>query len=176
MKGRKKQVLTKNTTNVDYKKVSDFFHTQLKTHLKDVFIQKTTDGWNLFNRFKIRKANDGYYQVTSASWSDANNFGMLKNAIAWTIHIQHGRIIEASNILLLDKRLCSLEVEIPIHKEMLDVTKDMSTKLIYLNKLEEDILKKHYYIDQMKIYINTSNTWQQEAFAKKKKKSKFERR
>ena len=55
MKGRKKQVLTKNTTNVDYKKVSDFFHTQLKTHLKDVFIQKTTDGWNLFNRFKNTK-------------------------------------------------------------------------------------------------------------------------
>jgi hypothetical protein len=154
---------------MDINKLEKFFNKELTSELKDVMIINDGDNnYELFGKYYISPMSSGYFKVTVKTSYDTHDFASVKNAVAWCTFDNAKKYSEANRIKDLDLRLCSMEVDLAIHKKMVKNTKDSNNKWIYIIKLQEDTLKKKMMLREINSYINTSKTIQAQKFSKTK--------
>ncbi len=155
---------------MDINKLEKFFNRELTSALKDVMI--INDGGNnyeLFGKYYVSPTPSGYFKVTLKTTHDEYEFANVRNAVTWCIFDNVKKYSDANRIKDLDLKLCSMEVDLAIHKKMVKNTKDTNNKWIYIIKLQEDTLKKKMMLNEMSSYINTSKIIQAQKFSKTKK-------
>lgn len=135
--------------------LSKFFDDELKSNLKNVMITRDQNGvYTLFGKYSIVPNKNGYFKVRSFNLSV--EFATLKNALAFVTLHHAGKYREAGQIETLDLRLCSVNLDLAVHRNILKKKTDFDTRLTYIIKIQEDTLKKRRIIEEIKSYINSS--------------------
>ena len=70
----------------------------------------------------------------------------------------------ANDMTTLDRQLEGMNFNIEVHKNLCKATKDIGMKIIYLNKLQQDILKKQSLTARLESYANNIRNWQFKQF------------
>lgn len=155
---------------IDFKTVKRIEKTISKkviNELQDLSIISMGPGsYCLYNRYNIEK-KDNFYLVTMGSTFTEVKFNVLKNAVAWCSYDKRNLIIESKRIVDLDLALGSIETDIILHSQMLKRTKSTDDKLIYAAKLTEDKKKKKEVSEELRRFIEDSNSWNNRRLNKK---------
>jgi hypothetical protein len=100
------------------------------------------------------------YKVNIDYSFNTYTFSSLKNAAVWCTLDKRNKILEASNMLVLDQRLAGLDAAIVIHSHLVKKAKNDEDKLIYLSKLSQERAKKRKVLSEIDHYIRDSKRWQ----------------
>lgn len=146
-------------------KLEKFFSEEIN-QLKDIIVlqNEDNDSYLLFGRYQIHKNTNGYFEVSITTTDSSSEFNSLKNAVSWCTFDHAKKYREANRIKDLDLRLCSMEIDLAIHKRMAKTAKTTDSKLLYIIKLQEDNLKKKMMLKELNSYINTSKMLQSQRF------------
>lgn len=145
-------------------KLNKFFEEELQSELRDILITKDTSGtYSLFGKYTINPS-DGYFKVKSKNLYV--EFSTLKNALAYVTLHNNEKYKEANMIQRLDLRLCSINVELQVHRNIL---KNTDNKLLYIIKIQEETIKRRRIVEEIKSYINTSIRIQAKRFNQSEK-------
>lgn len=133
--------------------------------LQEVFVAKEEDNtYLLFNKFFLKKISKDNVEVFKID-SDFNyNFFSIKNAVAWCVYHDIGKLYDADRILELDRKLCGITIDIYIDKKLFNKSKILDDKLLYLTKLNENKLKKEHYTKQLDFLVRESKILQIKRF------------
>jgi hypothetical protein len=144
-------------------KLNNFFENELKSDLKDLLITRDQKGrYSLYGRYTIVPNKKGLFRVYTR---DINvEFELLRNALAWCVLHHAKKSREASRIEELDLKLSSVKTDLLIHKNMLRKNSKKDTKWIYINKIQEDNIKKYTILNEIKTHINSSRCIQNNKF------------
>jgi hypothetical protein len=135
-------------------KLNQFFENELKSDLKEVLISKDQRGrYYLFGKYTIVPTKRGLYRVFAKDIDI--EFENMRNAAAWCTLHHAKKYREARRIEDLDLRLSSIDTDLLVHRHMLKKRND-SSKWIYMNKIQEDTVKRRRILDEIKSYINSS--------------------
>jgi hypothetical protein len=144
-------------------KLNQFFENELKSDLKEVLIIKDQTGrYTLFGKYTITPNKLGWFKVFSKGIS--LEFETIRNAVAWCTLHHAGKLREANRIVVLDLKLSSISTDLIVHRNMLRKHLGKESKWIYMAKLQEDVIKKHRILDEIKSYINNSKMIQTSKF------------
>ena len=136
-------------------KMHKFFDDELNSDLKEVMITRDKLGrLTVYGEYTIIPDNNGYVKVIGKSLS--LEFTFLKNALAYVTLIHAGKRNEANRIYQLDLRLCSINVDLAVHRNILKKRSDPDSKLLYMIKVQEDTAKKRKIVEEIKSHINSS--------------------
>lgn len=130
--------------------------------LKTLVLQNDEGDYLMFGTYIIRKVDD-LYQISVGS-TVLDTFSTLKTAVTWITMNHRNMINEANDVNLLDKNISSTEFSIELHKRMYKRTKDSEMKIIYLNKLQQSMLKKRKLTSELDEHIRKIQTWQLNKF------------
>lgn len=145
-------------------KLNKFFEEELQSELRDILITKDANGtYSLFGKYSISPSN-GYFKVRSKNLYV--EFSTLKNAFAYVTLHNDQKYREANRIQRLDLRLCSVNVELQVHRNIL---KNTDNKLLYMIKIQEETIKKRRIVEEIKSYINSSIRIQAKRFNQSEK-------
>lgn len=148
-------------------KIEKFFAKEFSSKYKDVLILQNEDGsYELFDKYLITKHDAGYL-ITSRYSSDGKIFSSLKNAVTWCIFDNKNKIHQTNRIEYLDKMLAGTDVNISVHKRLIDKTSDIEHKLIYVSKLSQEQVRKKEMLEELDDFIIQSKNWQTRKFAPK---------
>lgn len=135
-------------------KLSKFFDDELQSSIKDVLITKDGMGrLTLFGEYFITPT-DKYVKVRGKRLS--LEFSNVKNALAYVTLHHAGKYSEANRIQHLDLSLCSVNLDLAVHRNILKSKTDTSSKMIYLIKVQEDTIKRRRIVNEIKSHINSS--------------------
>lgn len=136
-------------------KMHKFFDDELKSELKDVMITRDKSGvLTVYGEYTIVPANNGYIKVIGKSLS--LEFTFVKNALAYVTLHHAGKMSQADRVYQLDLRLCSINVDLAVHRNILKKRSDPDSKLLYMIKVQEDTAKKRKIVEEIKSHINSS--------------------
>ena len=136
-------------------KLNKFFDDELCSDLKDVLITKDVFGkYTLFGKYTIIPVSDGQFKVRGKDASFI--FSTIKNALAYVTLIHAGKYSEANRVRYLDLSLCSINLDLAIHRNILKNRTDDGERILYIIKIQEDTIKKRRIIDEIKTHINNS--------------------
>lgn len=154
--------------NIKKTKIDQFINKQLITdELKNVIVVPSPDGsYELFDRYKITKSNSGFLVTFIKPFDQKFEFASMKNAVAWCTLDNDRRYRDANKILELDLKLSSNDLNMQIHKKLAKKAKSVESKLIYINKWEEESRKKRLMTAELEIFINKSRYIQNQKFDK----------
>lgn len=149
-------------------KLNKFFDDELNSDLRDVLITCDQSGrYTLFGEYSIIPTTSGYYRIRG------NNIDLeltnIKNALAYVTLIHAGKHSEARRVQQLDLRLCSVNVELAVHRNILRNRSSTDSKLLYIIKIQEDSIKKRRIVDEIKSHINSSIRIQEHKFDRARK-------
>lgn len=145
-------------------KLNNFFDEELRSDVKDILITRDMSGkYTLFGEYSIMPSN-GYYTVRSRHIKQ--EFATIKNALAYVTLLHAGKYLEARRIQVLDLNLCSINVDLAVHRNILKSKTDYDSRLIYIIKIQEDTIKKRRIVQEIKSHINNSIQLQNKKFAK----------
>jgi sulfatase maturation enzyme AslB (radical SAM superfamily) len=137
-------------------------------HLKKIVIIQLDDGsYELYDKYRIQKKQDGTYLVTVYGTFTEKNFYKLKNATAWCGYDRRNYNRDAKRIHQLDQMIYSMDNEIQIHTALVKKAKVMETKLIYLSKLTEDKAKKRKFSDELSRFLTEFDRYQNKLYDRK---------
>lgn len=149
-------------------KLADFFDSELHSDLNEILVTKDAKGkYMLFGKYFIVPITNGHFKVFIIGHNSPVEFSTLKNATSWCVLHNSGKQFEANRIEALDLKLCSMNVDIAIHKKLARTSIDSFNKLIYTIKLQEDTHKRRLIVQEINNYINTSKRIQEDNFRKK---------
>jgi hypothetical protein len=136
-------------------KLNRFFEEELQSELRDILITKDSNGsYSLFGKYTITPTKNGYYKVKSNYLYV--EFTTIKNALAYVTLHNAKKYTAANRIQHLDLSLCSVNVELQVHRNILKSKVDPANRLIYIIKIQEDTIKKRRIVEEIKSYINSS--------------------
>lgn len=146
-------------------KLNKFFEEELQSELRDILITKDSNGtYSLFGKYTISPSKHGYFKVKSKNLY--MEFSTLKNALAYVTLHSNEKYREANMIQRLDLRLCSVNVELQVHRNIL---KNTDNKLLYMIKIQEETIKRRRIVEEIKSYINSSIRIQAKRFNQSEK-------
>ena len=149
------------------KKIENKIPKDFLIDLQDIVIYQESDGsYNLYSVYVITKQN-GYYKVTAPSVQQPLMFNSLKNSVTWCSFDKRCKIDASKRIIELDQRLAGVETDIIIHQNLINKTKKIDDKLVYLAKLGEDKIKRKQMREELEGYISESVNWQNKRFNRK---------
>lgn len=152
-------------------KLSNLVTEELQTTLQESLVTKDSFGkYYLFGKYSISLVNQ-YYSVTCSE--KILLFSALKTATAWCVLNHSKKHFEANRIESLDLKLCSIAVDIAVHKNLIRTAKTESEKIIYTIKLQEDNYRRKSILNELNIYINSSKRIQDDNFLKKNSKFNY---
>jgi hypothetical protein len=141
---------------------------ELFNKLTDVIIyQKSKNSVCLFEQYTITRNDSNQYIVNKHFVLDMLSFSSLKHAVCWCIYDKRNKIVDCSRIHELDRRYCSVNIAIDIHRLQSDkYTKSKSYDLLDIsnNKLQEDHLLLSQINNELSRYIDESKRWQLKRF------------
>jgi hypothetical protein len=129
------------------------------------------DSYVLFGKYTAFKKNN-HYSLLIDDAEQEKIFGTLRTAVTWCVFKELKKATECRKIEQLDFKLSSLEIDLIQKNKILANAKDDNFRDIYLNKIEEDNLKKKILFQQLNRYINISKEWQTEKFNNAKSNGK----
>lgn len=136
-------------------KLNQFFEEELQSDIKDILITKDSNGvYHLFGQYVIAPTKNGYYKVKGVQPNV--EFTTIKNALAY-VTLHHAKRYSAANrIQQLDLSLCSVNIELAVHRNILRNGIDNNNRLIYIIKIQEETIKRRRIVEEIKSYINSS--------------------
>lgn len=151
-------------------KLDQFFSREINANLKDVLISCDRLGkYSLFGKYTIVPTNEEYYRITVSGSNTSYEFASMKNALTWCVFSNSEKKREARKIQLLDMKLCSVDVDLAVHRRKLKTASDAFTKDIYIIKVQEDTIKRKQIVAEINSYINNSRQIQDRKFIGKNK-------
>lgn len=153
--------------NLIIDKIEKFFEKEYFSKYKDVLFFKNENGeYELFDRYIISKCNN-LYQISSQYFTENKLFSNLRNAVTWCIFDNRNKLPECKRIEYLDKMLAGADVNIIVHKKLINKENDLEYKLIYASKLSQEEARKKQMLNEMDKFIKESQRWQAIKFAAK---------
>lgn len=143
--------------------LNKFFDDELKSNLKNIMITRDHNGvYTLFGKYSI-SPNRGYYKVKSLNLS--TEFSTIKNALAFVTLHHNGQFYAANQVQNLDLRLCSINTDLEVHRNILKRKTEAEERLTYIIKIQEDTIKKRRIVEEIKSHINSSIRIQHSKFS-----------
>lgn len=155
--------------NLRVSKLAKFFDQELE-QAKKILIVSNNGTYELFGRFKVDLV-DSYFSVLDIKTRETVQFSSLKYAVAWCILADSGRHIDSRRLHMLDLKLCSLNIDAKVHKNMLKSATNEESKLLYKIKLQEDFYRRKAVMSEITAHINNSKTLQSSKFSSKKERN-----
>ena len=144
-------------------RLNNFFDEELRSDVKDILITRDSTGrYTLFGEYSITP-NKGNFTVRGKNTKEV--FATIKNALAYVTLHNARKYSEARRIQQLDLSLCSVNVELAVHRNILKNKTDYDSRLIYIIKIQEDTIKKRRIVEEIKSHINNSIKIQTSKFA-----------
>lgn len=144
-------------------KLNQFFDEELNSSLRDILITRDQQGrYTLFGQYSIAPTKEGYFKVKGKNVNLL--FTTIKNALAYVTLIHSGNHREADRIEKLDLSLCSVNIDLAVHRNILRNRTDPESKLLYIIKIQEDSIKRRRIVDEIRSYINSSIRIQERKF------------
>lgn len=138
--------------------------------LQEVYVSKEkNDTYLLFNKFYIEKISKDNILVSKIDSNISHSFYNFKDAVAWCVFYDTGKLYEADRVLELDQKLDGLETDIFISKRLFKNSKTVEDRILYLTKLSENKLKKASYTKQIQILLQDSKRLQLKRFTEMSK-------
>jgi hypothetical protein len=148
-------------------KLNELFEDGLTSDLMEVLITRDKQGkYSLFGKYTIIPIDDKGFIAFTPKHLEEYEFSTLVNAASWCTLHNAGRFKEAGRIVLLDLKLSSIKSDIENHIRLLKISKNQSTKFLYVVKLEEDLLRKNIMSEEINYHINSSKRIQEQKFHK----------
>lgn len=131
----------------------------------ELSILRNEDGsYDLFNQYRITKKEQNIYEVSRIYGDQIYLVSSLKNAVTWCIYEKRNKWAISNRILEIDKKIAGIDVSMALHKRMIESSKDNDNKLVLLNKLNEEKIKKKSMLQELTEYINRSKLLQARTF------------
>ena len=144
-------------------KLNEFFDEELSSGIRDVLITCDRYGrYTLFGEYSITPTKDGYYSVRGRNIKI--EFTTIKNAMAYITLIHAGKRRDAARVERLDLNLCSINVDLAVHRNILRNKVNPEDRLIYIIKIQENSIKRRRIVEEIKSYINSSIQIQEHKF------------
>lgn len=132
-------------------------------NLIKTLIIETDDGeYLLYGLYTIKKINDTY--TVSVGSEIKNTFSSLKTAVSWATVESKNNFMLAKRIDILDKSISSADFNVGLYKKLYKKTKDIELKVIYLNKLQNETMKRKTLTFELDSHINKIQKWQMGQF------------
>ena len=155
-------------------KLAKFIDSGLSSDIQDILVTKEHAGkYTLFGKYSIILNKRGFYAVFSSKTMTLNEFSSLKIATSWCVFDHLGRHRDGRRLEHLDLKLCSIAVDIAVHKNKIKSSTDTATNLIYTIKLQEDNFRRRQTLQEIKLYINNSRALQEQKFKTKAPKINY---
>lgn len=133
--------------------------------LKGIIIFRDEDGtYNVYDKYLIRKNEDGIYEVTVNGTHTIKTFYKLKNAVAWCSFDKRNMFKASRRLHQLDQMIFSMDTEIQLHSKLMKKATDSDYKLIYLSKLTQDKAKKKSFSSELNHFLDEYQRWQTSLF------------
>lgn len=148
------------------KKLTKFVINELSTALSNVFLfkDKQTNEYWLFNRYYITETSPGIFQVSFTYNDNKQMFNSLKNAMCYCIFDNANKFNETMVIKNLDTLQGGIDVSIYQLKSLIEKTKDFDSKMIFVAKLNEELLRKKRIKIQIDKFIAKAKDLQSNRF------------
>ena len=130
--------------------------------IKTVIIEPNDGEYLLYGLYTIRKSDD-LYEVSIGS-EIKNSFSNLKTAVTWATLDSKNNIMLSQQVNTLDKAISSTEFSIELYKRLHRRTKDIDMKVVYLNKLQDETLKRKKLTRELDLHISKTQAWQLRQF------------
>lgn len=151
-------------TNVDVKKLAAFFEETLSSKIKDLVVASGPDAYELFGRFRIQAVDYQTYIAYDNITKERKEFSALRYAASWCTLMNSSKYMESRRLCSLDLKLCSIQVDLAIHRKKLKSAATPEERVVYSNKLQEDSYKRKVVLQEIQTFINSSKTLQAKKF------------
>ena len=129
------------------KKLVEILKKEMIKELQHLYIKQDKYGtYTLFNEYRIKQDSDNYFQITNKCWERPKTFGSIRSAVSFTVLHKHNNINPAKELETLDSKLSSVDVELQMHKILLNKAKDLDTFFIFQTKIQNDTDKRQYIL------------------------------
>lgn len=149
-------------SNIDIDRLQRLF-TQKDLHrIEDVLFYRDVDGsFVLFEQYRISKNNEQYL-VFKYGQQIEHKFSTLKWATCWCINSRRNKITTINEIIALDRKLSSLDVDIRIQRNLLNSVEDD----FYRTKLSESLLHRAAVLKRLEQHVHDCDRWQNTKFGR----------
>lgn len=130
---------------------------------RKMIFQDDDGSYNLFGTYIVKKTDTGYI-VEKKHTHTVNTFMDLKNAVTWSTLDKCQNYNDSARVLYLDKLLSGTIQNMITHENLCKKTRDLEKRLLYLNKINEDKIKKHSISREMNLYTEKCKAWQYRQF------------
>jgi hypothetical protein len=128
--------------------------------IKNTAVIKDGNQYRLFEKYIVAQTKVGF-QVTRISDDNTKLFTSIKYAVTWATLDKRNLIVEANRVLYLDDILAGIEVS----TKLLEKYNKKTQNFVYLNKLNENRLKRVSLIKELDSYSVRAKQWQMTQFA-----------
>jgi hypothetical protein len=125
--------------------------------------QEPNGTYALFGEYTIVQRKQGYV-LEKTHTHTVLTFVELRNAVTWATLDKLNKVIESNKVLELDLRLSGASENMKVHDLLCKSTKDLDKKTVYLNKLNEDRLKKRRILSELDDFVAKAKAWQYKQF------------
>lgn len=152
-------------------KIDYFFENNYTNELKNISMFITDNGYELFNKYEIKRIND-FFRVNIKHSFTEKTFSNLINAFSYCILDHRNKIIKSQQVEKLDEELKGLNFSILRYRNLLTKSIPLDEKTVYVAKLNESMLKKNKVKKDLHEYIKEVLIWQEAQFNHFKIRSK----
>ena len=150
------------TLDKSYNKLRNLTLQSLQS-LSSNIIVKINDDFVVFDRYKISPTSDGYFTLFRNDIL-VHEFTNSRNALAYCILENRGRIEEAFELMWGDKRIQRLDVDINRQSHIIKTTKDEDRKELMAMRLTQDVAQRGQVKIKLKGTIELAKYYQQKGF------------
>ena len=146
---------------IDIARIQRLFSAADLKDLEDVLFYQDDDGsYYIFDVYRIIGRNKRW-TIEKYGVAQDHVFSELRYALCWCINSRRNRLHAIKDIIDLDRKLISLNMDIQIQRSLLNKRIEGDLHEI---KLQESMLRKSYVVKKLQEYVDESNIWQTKKF------------
>jgi hypothetical protein len=130
---------------------------------RKMIFQDDDGSYNLFGTYIIRKTDLGFL-VEKKHTHTIHSFMDLRNAVTWSTLDKCQNFNDSSRVLYLDQLLSGTMQNMITHEHLCKRTQDLEKRILYLNKINEDKIKKRSISIELNNYTEKCKMWQYRQF------------
>lgn len=147
------------TTVLDIEKLHRILTFNDVHRLEDILFYRDDNGvYHLFEQYTITPVK-GFWKVQKYTTEIPHYFSRLRYALCYCINAKRNKLYAMQQIIDLDSKLISLDVDIEIQKRLINTDNG-----VYEMKLEESMLRKHSIVQKLQDWVEQSSKWQSAKF------------
>lgn len=150
-----------NTNTIDIARLQRLLSDRDMRNIQEVLFYKDDDGsYRLFEQYTIMRKNKAY-TVYKYNNPVPHQFSALKYALCYCINSKRNKIHGMQQILELDRKLTSLDIDIQIQRRLINNKVEHG---LHETKLHESTLRRASIATQLQRYVDESDRWQTSKF------------